>query len=100
VAPATAHFLARLAWGLADELLTTTALACDCPVIAAPAMNTRMWENQATRDNVERLLARGVVLAGPGSGPLACGTSGDGRMLEPEAVLDVVLSVLEGRDRP
>jgi phosphopantothenoylcysteine decarboxylase/phosphopantothenate--cysteine ligase len=99
VAPATAHFLARLAWGFADELLTATALACDCPVLVAPAMNPRMWSNQATRENVDRLRIRGVAFSGPEEGRMACGATGYGRMAEPETVLADVLRML-GRKTP
>jgi phosphopantothenoylcysteine decarboxylase/phosphopantothenate--cysteine ligase len=99
VAPATAHCLARLAAGLADDLLTTTLLACDCPLVLAPAMNPRMWAHPATRQNVSILDARGAVFVGPVRGMLACGAEGEGRMAEPEAVAAVCLSLLE-RSRP
>jgi phosphopantothenoylcysteine decarboxylase/phosphopantothenate--cysteine ligase len=98
VAPATAHFLARLAWGLADELITCTALACDCPMLVAPAMNPRMWSNPATVENVAKLSSRGVLFVGPEEGAVACGTVGRGRMTEPEAILAAVLEML-GRKR-
>lgn len=94
IAPATAHMLARMAWGFADDLLSSTALACDCPVVVAPSMNSRMWKHQATRDNVERLASRGVVFAGPVTGALACGTEGEGRMMEPEDILEICLAAL------
>ncbi len=96
VAPATADILARLACGLADDLLTATLLACDCPLVVAPAMNPRMWSNPATVENAARLAGRGVVFAGPVTGTMACGTTGDGRMMEPEEVLGVCASLLEG----
>ncbi len=96
VAPATAHFLARLAWGFADELLTATALACDCPVLVAPAMNSRMWLNKATAANVEILRGRGVTFAGPVDGRMACGTCGPGRMMEPSDILEAAIRILEG----
>lgn len=90
VAPATANTLAKMAQGLADDLATTLLLATDKPVIAAPAMNVRMWEHQATQDNVELLKARGVLMVGPDEGDMACGEWGEGRMSEPE---DIVLAL-------
>ena len=91
VAPATADFLARLAAGMADDLLTTLCLATSAPVAVAPAMNHRMWSHPATRVNCERLAARGVRILGPGEGDQACGESGPGRMLEPEQILAAVV---------
>ena len=84
VAPATADFLARLAQGLADDLLATLCLARDCPLLVAPAMNRQMWEHPATRRNVAQLRADGVTVLGPAAGEQACGEVGEGRMLEPE----------------
>jgi len=86
VAPLTANTLARLAHGLADDLLTEAALAHKGPVVVAPAMNTRMWEHPATRRNVETLRDRGVELVGPAEGELAEGEVGPGRMAEPEEI--------------
>ena len=86
VAPLTANTLARLAHGLADDLLTEAALAHAGPVLVAPAMNVRMWEHPATRGNVETLRARGVELVGPAEGELAEGEVGQGRMAEPEEI--------------
>jgi phosphopantothenoylcysteine decarboxylase / phosphopantothenate---cysteine ligase len=86
IAPLTAHTLARLAHGLADDVLTEAALAHRGPVLVAPAMNTRMWEHEATQANAATLRARGVELIGPESGELAEGEVGAGRMAEPEAV--------------
>lgn len=83
VAPASAHLIARLAHGLADDLLTTLALATTASVWLAPAMNHQMWLHPATRTNLERLAARGCVVLGPASGAQACGETGPGRMLEP-----------------
>ncbi len=83
VAPATADFIARLASGLADDLLTTLCLATDRPIAIAPAMNRLMWANSATQANVATIAARGVRLLGPAVGEQACGESGPGRMLEP-----------------
>lgn len=90
VAPATAHVLARLALGLADDFLTTTVLAFTGPLVVAPAMHSTMWEKEATRGHVEALRRRGVRLAGPVEGPLASGEVGMGRMAEPEAIADAV----------
>ncbi len=87
VAPATAHTLARLAHGLADDLLTSTALMTTCPVLVAPAMHTQMWQNPATQSNLALLRERGVHVVGPDSGPLAGGDSGLGRMSEPDDVV-------------
>lgn len=87
VAPATADFLSRMAAGRADDLASTAVLAADAPVLAAPAMNTRMWENPATRENVDRLRERGVRIVGPDDGELAEGEVGPGRMVEPRSIL-------------
>ncbi len=96
VYPATAHTLARLAVGLADDLLTTTLLAARCPLVLAPAMHTEMWQHPATRDNVETLVERGAVLVGPDDGPLMGGDSGPGRLAAPEDVLAVLQRALDG----
>lgn len=90
VAPASANFLARLAHGLADDLLAAVCLAADVPVLAAPAMNQQMWRNAATQDNVRELAARGIALLGPADGDLACGETGPGRMLEPRELVQLV----------
>jgi phosphopantothenoylcysteine decarboxylase/phosphopantothenate--cysteine ligase len=92
VAPATADLLARMAAGHADDLATTLLLATDKPVLAAPAMNVRMWQHAATRRNVERLRADGVTVLEPDEGPMACGEFGPGRLPEPEAILAAILS--------
>jgi len=92
VAPASADFLARMAHGLADDLLATMVLARDCPLLVAPAMNRQMWENPATRRNVAQLQADGVGILGPACGEQACGEIGAGRMLEPEEIVDAVLA--------
>lgn len=93
IAPATADFIAKLAHGLADDLLSTLCLARDCPLLVAPAMNKQMWANAATQRNVERLNADGVMLLGPVSGVQACGEEGMGRMLEAEVLArDIVAS--------
>jgi len=83
IAPASADFLARLAAGLADDLLTTLCLATEAPIAVAPAMNHLMWSNAATRANIATLAGRSVQILGPGVGDQACGESGEGRMLEP-----------------
>lgn len=90
VAPASADFLARVANGMADDLLATMVLARDCPMLVAPAMNRQMWENPATRRNVAQLQADGVGILGPACGEQACGEVGAGRMLEPEEILEEV----------
>ena len=94
VAPATANVLAKLAHGLADDMLTTTILACNCPKIAAPAMNTKMYENPVTQDNLEILRKYGWEIVEPASGRLACGAVGKGKMPEPEDLLETVLHAL------
>ena len=86
VAPATANVIARLAHGLADDLLTTLCLATTASVVLAPAMNQQMWQASATRANVLTLLDRGVAMLGPGEGDQACGEVGPGRMLEPDEI--------------
>jgi phosphopantothenoylcysteine decarboxylase/phosphopantothenate--cysteine ligase len=96
VAPATANCLAKLATGMADDLLSTVLLAVDVPVVLAPAMNSRMWAHPAVRGNVETLGGRGVKFVGPQEGYLACGTVGPGRMAEPEEILAVVTKMLTG----
>ncbi len=92
VAPATANFIARLSNGLADDLLSTLCLATAAPLLVAPAMNRQMWQNPATRDNIERLQARGVVLLGPDSGAQACGETGPGRLLEPGELVEAIVA--------
>jgi phosphopantothenoylcysteine decarboxylase/phosphopantothenate--cysteine ligase len=94
VAPASADFLAKLAHGLADDVLSTTCLARNCPLLAAPAMNREMWDNPATQRNLATLRADGVTLLGPAAGDQACGEVGMGRMLEPEELLAGVLAFL------
>jgi phosphopantothenoylcysteine decarboxylase/phosphopantothenate--cysteine ligase len=92
VAPASADFIARLAQGRADDLLTTLCLATDRALFVAPAMNLRMWANRATQDNIARLKARQVTLLGPGHGELAEGEVGPGRMLEPAQIRDALVA--------
>ncbi len=94
VAPATANIIAKLAHGIADDMVTTTALAVQCPTVVAPAMNVHMYGHPAVQANLDVLRGRGVVVMDPGSGPLACGYTGKGRMPEPDDVLFVVDAVL------
>ena len=103
VAPASADFLARIASGMADDLLATMVLARDCPLLVAPAMNRQMWENPATQRNIAQLQSDGVEILGPASGEQACGEVGAGRMLEPEEIVEAVIAffapkVLAGRN--
>lgn len=91
IAPATADLLARLAQGRADDLLTTLCLATEAPIAVAPAMNRMMWQNPATQENLDKLKQRGVAVYGPGAGEQACGETGQGRMLEPQELANLVL---------
>ena len=97
VAPATANILAKFAHGIADDFLTTMYLATRAPVLVAPAMNVNMWDHPATQANLELLKQRGVRVIEPGTGALACGMVGAGRMAEPEAITDAVLNALGRR---
>ena len=94
IAPASADFIAKLAHGLADDLLSTLCLARNCPIIIAPAMNREMWLNAATQRNVKQLLADGVQMLGPDSGVQACGEEGMGRMLEAEELARDIAGLL------
>lgn len=96
VAPATADLLARMAAGIASDLATTLLLATDKPVLAAPAMNVRMWEHAATRRNVAQLRTDGVTVLEPDEGPMACGEYGPGRLPEPDAILAAIMAQLGG----
>jgi phosphopantothenoylcysteine decarboxylase/phosphopantothenate--cysteine ligase len=98
VAPATANVLAKLAIGLADDLLTSTLLEATCPLILAPAMHTGMWQHPATRSNVATLVERGARFVGPAVGPLAAGDEGPGRMAEPEEIFAAIARAI-GRSR-
>ena len=102
VAPASADFMAKLANGQADDLLSTLCLARDCPLLIAPAMNKQMWESPATQRNVGQLSKDGVMILGPDSGEQACGEVGLGRMLEPEALFNELLRQLNAQvpERP
>ena len=95
IAPASADFMAKLAHGLADDLLSTLTLARDCPLLLAPAMNRQMWQNPATQRNVATLRADGVTLLGPASGEQACGETGAGRMLEAAEILDALIAFFQ-----
>lgn len=98
VAPATANFMGKVSAGIADDLITTTAMAVTCPVLLAPAMNTNMWKNQATQVNLKTLLGRGFYTVGPESGKLACGDDDIGRMSEPAAIVEKIEEML-GREK-
>jgi phosphopantothenoylcysteine decarboxylase/phosphopantothenate--cysteine ligase len=91
VAPATANFLAKAAYGMADDMLTTTFLACKCPKLISPAMNTNMYENVIVQDNIKRLKSYGCEVIDPACGHLACGDTGAGKMPEPELLLEYIL---------
>jgi phosphopantothenoylcysteine decarboxylase / phosphopantothenate---cysteine ligase len=95
IVPATANLLAKLANGIADDLLTTLTLARDCPLLVAPAMNRQMWGNPATQRNVAQLREDGVHILGPDSGDQACGEVGDGRMMEPEAIREALIAFFQ-----
>ncbi|CAG9176161.1 Coenzyme A biosynthesis bifunctional protein CoaBC [Cupriavidus laharis] len=95
IAPASTDFLAKLANGLCDDLLTTLCIARDCPLLVAPAMNRQMWAAAPTQRNAAQLRDDGVVILGPGSGDQACGEVGDGRMLEPEELVDDIIAFFQ-----
>lgn len=90
IAPATAHCIAQLSNGLSGDLLMTLCLASEAPLCLAPAMNQQMWQQGITQENVDRLIARGVRMIGPGEGAQACGETGYGRMLEPQEIVDAI----------
>lgn len=94
ISPATANMIGKIAHGIADDLVSTMALAAAGPVLVAPAMNTRMWQNPALQDNLRLLQNRGVLVAPPGEGWLACGAIGAGRMAEPEELLQRTAEIL------
>jgi len=96
VAPATANMIGKLANGIADDMLSTTLLAVTAPILIAPAMNVHMWENPAVAENVRKLAARGVRFVEPGTGQLACGYVGKGRLAEPDEIADVIVQMLTG----
>lgn len=90
VAPATANIIAKMRYGIADNLLSAVLLATRAPIVVAPAMNTGMWESAVTQENIAALAARGVVVVEPDDGELACGVKGKGRMMEPEAIINAI----------
>jgi phosphopantothenoylcysteine decarboxylase/phosphopantothenate--cysteine ligase len=94
IAPASANVIAKMAHGIADDMLTTTILACQCKKLVAPAMNTRMYENPVVQDNLKMLVHYGFELISPGEGRLACGDTGSGKMVEPELLLEYILKEL------
>lgn len=98
IAPATANTIAKLTWGLADDALTATALACKKPIMVCPAMNTNMFENQATQENIEVLRKRGVVFVDPEEGSLACGWEGSGRLADPWEIFHHIRKTLTHQD--
>ncbi len=93
VAPATANTIAKMRCGIADNLVTSTLLATRAPIVVAPAMNDGMWENASTAENIAELKKRGVRIVEPCDGELACGTSGRGRMAEPDAIFDYIRKI-------
>lgn len=100
VCPATGNVMAKMVAGIADDALTATLLACDCPVLVAPAMNVRMWKNAATQANVQVLRERGVHVVMPDTGLLACGDIGEGKLAPVEDIANAVLRVAKGAGRP
>lgn len=97
IAPATANIVGKLASGIADDILSTTLMACTCPLVLAPAMNWRMYENPAFKRNLNYLLEQGAVLVPPEKGVLACGEEGVGRMAQTEAIVDALAKALSGK---
>ncbi len=98
VAPASANVIAKAAHGIADDMLTTTLLACRCPKIFAPAMNTRMYQNPVVQDNIKVLEKYGIEVISPASGYLACGDTGEGKMPEPEVLYEAIVRALTPKD--
>lgn len=98
IAPASANVIAKAANGIADDMLTTTFLACECPKIIAPAMNTRMYRNPITQDNIGRLRHYQMEVIAPATGYLACGDTGEGKMPEPEVLLEYLIKALSPKD--
>ena len=95
LAPATANMIGKIAHGLADDLVSTMVMSTDCPVLLAPAMNTRMWENKMVQANVQTLAKAGYPMVGPGEGWLACRTVGAGRMAEPDDIFAAAVRLLQ-----
>lgn len=100
VCPCTANVMAKLAAGIADDAVTSTLLACDCPVLVAPAMNVRMWRNPATQANVQTLRARGIGIVMPETGLLACGDVGEGKLASVETIVEAALGKLAEGSKP
>lgn len=100
VAPATANLIGKIANGIADDIVTTLVISSSCPLILAPAMNTRMWSNPAVQRNMETLKERSVHFVGPGSGWLACRSVGPGRMAEPDEIVEAVVTTLKSVSQP
>ena len=98
VAPATANIIAKMAYGLADDLLSTTLLAAQAPIVVCPAMNTGMYENAATQENIAKLQGRGITVMPPALGKLACGTSGAGRLPEPQEIVEFLNAFFAKRE--
>lgn len=98
VAPATANILAKMTYGIADDLLSTTLLAAQAPIVVCPAMNTGMYLNAATQENIAKLQSRGITVMPPASGHLACGTIGPGRLPEPQQIVEFMSSFFAGRE--
>jgi len=99
IAPASADLMAKLAHGIADDLLPALMLTIRCPVLICPAMNVQMWEHPATRANVQTLRSYGHAFSGPESGSLACGDTGAGRMSEPAAIVDAIVEQLKSKKK-
>lgn len=97
VSPATANVIAKLAYGFADDFLTTTALAVTCPIAVCPSMNVHMWKNQGVQENIATLQKRGVSILGPDNGMLACGYTGEGRLIDLQKLLSEVKYLLQKR---
>ena len=97
IAPASANSIAKIAAGMADNMLTAVTLAATCPLVIAPAMNTNMYHNAATQENLQTLVRRGIYVLTPASGELACGVIGDGRMKEPEDIFEDICTILSDR---
>ncbi|HPN84677.1 MAG TPA: flavoprotein [Victivallales bacterium] len=94
IAPATANIIGKIANGIADDALSTFALSHSGKIIMAPAMNVRMWNNEAVKENCKKLASRGVIFIGPEKGRLACGEDGEGRMSEPEKILTLIKKMI------
>jgi phosphopantothenoylcysteine decarboxylase/phosphopantothenate--cysteine ligase len=94
IAPATANIIAKIANGIADDILSCTALSVDCPIVIAPAMNDKMWMNPATQRNVELLKEQGVKFLSVDEGELACGVVGKGRLMQPEKIVEEIIETI------